>query len=127
MNKDRIRSTHATVLPFLMAAAALAGCASVAVHGDDLTQRTSAAIGLMPDQFEIFDRSDKGVRTDYRVRTKSGKSYSCYVTGMVSVTGRTVSDAICAQIGAGSSPAEARSTGSTQPCNALLKAAGKCR
>lgn len=69
----------------LVAVEMIAGCASVAVSEDVLTQRTSSALGLNPSQFTIYGRTDSGVRTDYSVRTMSGKTYACYVTGMFSL------------------------------------------
>ena len=79
----------------LAVVAFLAGCASAAVTGDALTQRTASAIGAAPGTFTIANRTDSGVRTDYTVTTNSGQHYNCYVTGGVSVLGRVVSDAIC--------------------------------
>lgn len=107
-----------------------AGCASVAVNDDALKSRTSSALGLSPSDFTISNRVDNGVRTDYTVQAK-GSTYNCYVTGVVSVTGRTVSDAICTQMqSAAAQPASKSSAKPTQApaasCNALLKAAGKC-
>lgn len=107
--------------------ALLVGCASVAVNNDSLTQRTSNALGLSPDQFTISNRSDSGVRTDYSVHTSAGKTYACYVTGTFSVTGRIVSDAICSTMQAGAPSSQATNETTHQPCNALLKAAGKCQ
>ena len=100
------------------------GCASMAVGEDALTQRTSVALGLAPDQFTISNRSDSGVRTDYSVRTASGKIYSCYVTGTVTVIGKTVSDAVCTETQSGASQGQAAAAGT---CNDLLRAAGKCK
>ena len=110
-------------------AAVLAGCASTAVTEDALQRNTAFALSLDASAFTISDRVDEGVKTSYRVRTQGGRLYSCYVTGVVSVTGRTVSDAICSEIGR---PGAARAaTPSARPatapnCNALLRAAGRC-
>lgn len=107
----------------------LAGCASVAVTGDALEKNTAFAIGAEPGTFTISDRQDQGLKTTYRATTSSGKKYSCYVTGMVSVVGRTVSDAMCNEITSGSA-AKAGAPASkapAAPCNALLKAAGRCK
>lgn len=103
----------------------LAGCASVAVTEDALVQRTSFALGVSADHFTISNRVDSGVRTDYDVHTQAGKDYACYVTGTVSVTGRTVSDAIC-KARQGTAQASQSTKESDSPCNDLLKAAGKC-
>lgn len=110
-----------------LVAATLAGCASIAVTDDVITQRTSTALGIQPSQFTISNRSDSGVRTDYQVTTTRGKHYSCYVTGMISQMGRTVSDAICTQMGAGSSKqGNTANSKSAKDCNTLLRAAGRC-
>lgn len=111
----------------LVAVGMIAGCASVAVNEDVLTQRTSSALGLNPSQFTISGRTDSGVRTDYSVRTMSGKNYACYVTGMFSLVGRAVSDAVCSEVNAGADAASQKSKSGGSPCNALLKAAGKCK
>lgn len=104
----------------------VAGCASVSVTKDALTQRTASALGVSASQFTISNRSDSGLRTDYDVQTSAGKRYACYVTGTMSVTGRVVSDAMCSANPTTQSPAE---KGAQKPakCNALLEAAGKCK
>ena len=114
---------------FLATIALLLGaCASMAVTGDVIVTNTSRALGLDKSQFTISDRADSGVQTTYAVHTKAGKSYSCYVTGTVSVTGRIVSDAICSEVArAGAGPAKTPSGPPKDPnCNALLRAAGRC-
>jgi hypothetical protein len=73
----------------------LSACASKAVSNDALVQRAGFALGLQAGSFSISDRRDDGVRTQFRVTTKSGAVHDCYVTGTFSVTGRIVSDAIC--------------------------------
>lgn len=70
-------------------------CASFAVTQTALEERTAQALTLKNTDFTITDRVDSGVRTDYQVHTKKGVTYSCYVTGTVTYTGKTVSDAIC--------------------------------
>lgn len=122
--------TVALKMCMLSAVALLAtGCASVAVTEDALSQRTSAAIGIEPGGFTISDRRDEGVKTTYAVKTNNGRSFSCYVTGLVTYFGRSVSDAVCTEM-ASSKSAKAGTakpvSGSTATCNALLKAAGKC-
>ena len=108
-------------LTAVLTAGLLAGCASVAVTEDAIKQKTAFALGLNQGDFAISNRVDDGVETRYSVKTKTGKTYNCYVTGTVTVLGRTVSDAICSTAGKGSK------TGSTgTQCNALLKAANKC-
>ncbi|WP_061238921.1 hypothetical protein [Ectopseudomonas composti] len=106
----------------ILLAGLVSGCASVAVSDNVLSQRTSLALGLTPDQFTISNRVDGGVRTDYNVKTRDGKNYACYVTGSVSVLGPVVSDALCNTMGGNDQPAQPVSNS----CNALLKAAGRC-
>ncbi|WP_038205661.1 hypothetical protein [Xenophilus azovorans] len=111
-------------------AAALAGCASTAVTTDALQRNTAFALGLDASAFTISDRVDEGVKTTYRVTTRGGRLYSCYVTGVVSMTGRVVSDALCNEIarpGAAREPNRPAGRPAAPPnCNALLKAAGRC-
>lgn len=121
--KNAIRNT--IILSAL--AALVTGCASVAVTGDAIEQRTAFALGLEQGSFVITDRQDEGIKTNYNVKAKNGRAWSCYVTGTFSVVGRVTSDAICTekagnkQAGkASAAPAPAAS------CNALLKAAGRC-
>lgn len=109
-------------LPALLALA-VTGCASMAVTSDALTQHTAKALSLTPSEFAISHRVDDGVRTNYTVTTNQGATYRCYVTGSLTVTGRNVSDAVCAPAGADSVEPDAGDSGE---CNALLKAAGKC-
>lgn len=107
----------------MLLALLISGCSSVSVKNDDLESRTSVALNLPKGSFTISDRVDSGVRTDYTVT--AGKSrYACYVTGSISVMGRNVSDAICTGSGKSAPGKPAGST--TQKCNDLLKAAGKC-
>ena len=99
------------------------GCASVAVSNDAIEKNTAFALGIEKGTFTISNRENDGVKSTYLVNTNAGKKYTCYVTGTVSVVGRVVSDAVCNEVG---KPAK-QATGTTaQPCNALLKAAGKC-
>lgn len=111
--------------------ALIGGCASVAVTSNTLEDRTALALGLNKGDFTIINRQDSGVRSDYTVQTKTGAQYSCYVTGAVSIVGRSVSDAICNQTVSVDKKAEKNTdkkapTPNNATCNALLKAAGKC-
>lgn|SRR5690606_13174804 len=101
--------------------ASVAGCASIAVSDDAIEQNTAVALGLPKGSFTISERVNDGVKSSYLVKTKTGRQYSCYVTGTVAVTGRVVSDAICQPQHGKASAKPAAS------CNALLKAAGKCQ
>ena len=105
----------------------IAGCASVTVDNNSIEDRTAFALGLDKSSFMVSNRVDDGVVSRYSVTTKAGKKYNCYVGGGLSILGRQVSDAICNDApsgGASSSPAAAGA--SPPPCNALLKAAGRC-
>lgn len=123
-----------TFIPVIMSIA-MFGCASVAVTSDSLEDRTSTALHLSKSDFSIIQREDKGLETDYIVKTKSGTQYNCYVTGGMSITGSLVSDAVCSKAitsktnskttGKTSKAPAANDTNNTQ-CNALLKAANKC-
>jgi hypothetical protein len=108
---------------FLTLTILVAGCASIAVSDDAIEQNTATTLGLQKGNFTISDRVDDGVKSGYTVQTKTGKKYSCYVTGTVSYMGRVVSDAVCNEIGGKQTKQAAPSNGT---CNALLKAAGKC-
>jgi len=99
----------------------LAGCASVAVTDNSIEKNTAHALGLDKGSFTISNREDSGIKTTYNVKTKSGKNYSCYVTGTISVVGRVVSDAMCTEMGKSET-----SEAPKKPCDALSKAAGKC-
>ena len=123
MNKKFVRLAALVSAGVLVAF--VSGCASVAVTSDAIETNTAHALGVDKGTFTISDRADDGVKTTYNVKTDSGKRYSCYVTGTVTVMGRVVSDAMCNEIkttkqvsGGAAAPAPA--------CNALLKAAGKC-
>lgn len=131
MKKSFIGRTSLVAVAILAATLA-AGCASVAVSNDAIEQNTATALNLTPGSFTITDRVDSGARTSYTVKTTAGKQYNCYVTGGVSLMGRSVSDPVCSAVNevaksakqsTGQTPA---SSSSTTPCNALLKAAGKC-
>lgn len=87
------------ILTLVAFAGVLSGCASMVVTDEKLQQRTAFALGLDVDSFTIANRSDEGIRTDYSVKTKSGQSYNCYMTGIFSFVGPAVSDAICSKPG----------------------------
>lgn len=108
---------------FLLAITLASGCASVAVTGDAIEQKTAFALGIERGSFTISNRADDGLSSTYQVTTQSGKKYSCYVEGTVALYGRVVSDAVCKPAGKAASRSGNPETSS---CNALLKAAGKC-
>ena len=103
---------------------ALAGCASTVVKEEHIVKKTAFALGLEKDAFTISDRADDGLQTTYTVKTKTGKKYNCYVEGSFSFgTGSVVTDAICNEVGKTETQ---KGDSGKPPCNALLKAAGKC-
>jgi hypothetical protein len=103
----------------------LAGCASIAVSDDAIVKNTSFTLGVEASKFTISDRVDDGFTTTYRVKTADGANFKCYVTGTVSVVGKSVSDAICRPADASGLEQKPHNTKDTE-CNALLSAAGKC-
>ena len=113
-----------------IAAVRLGGCATT-IDQNTLDQRTSNAVGQPVGAFTISDRSEEsGGRINYTVKTRNGANYRCYLyspTGFAKVMtlGQTpTSDAICSPMGSGAAPgAQSKPVG---PCNALLKAAGRC-
>ncbi|MDR3413621.1 MAG: hypothetical protein P4L87_22150 [Formivibrio sp.] len=121
MKTIHLRRTVATFV--VMLAGLVAGCASVAVSNDAIEKNTAFSLGIEKGTFTISNREDHGVKSSYLVNTNAGKKYTCYVTGTVSVVGRVVSDAVCNEVG---KPAKQTTGTTTQSCNALLKAAGKC-
>jgi hypothetical protein len=90
-----------------------AGCASVAVTDPSILERTAATLGVNQNQLTITDRSDSGIQTSYKAKTADGRTFNCYVTGTISVIGRTVSDAMCNE------PGHAGTIGTSD--NALLR------
>ena len=126
----KTRTTRTAALVTLAAAAALvSGCASLAVTGDAIEKNTARTLGLTPGTFTVSNREDDGVKTTYNVETQTGKRYACYVTGTVSMMGRVVSDAICTEQsgGRGKPPAAQAPVPADTSCNALLRAAGRCK
>lgn len=122
MKKTFIR--RAVIVSIAVLAVLAGGCASVAESNDAVEQRTSLALGLAPGSFAISDRVDDGVKTSYTVKIKSGKQYSCYVTGGLSLMGRMVSDPICNEL---AKPAKQTLRNGSSSCSPLLKAAGQCK
>ncbi len=88
---------HFAALTFSMIFAS--GCASVAVNESSILDHTAATLGVSPSQLTISDRQDAGIKTSYKAKVTGGKIYNCYVTGMYSLVGRVVSDAMCSEPG----------------------------
>lgn len=80
---------------FFVTAALNAGCASVAVTDDAIADRTAFALGLNKTDITISNRTNEGTTARYNVRTKAGQEYNCFVGGMITAMGRTVSEAVC--------------------------------
>ncbi len=83
----------------LAASLTITGCASIAVTEGAIAERTATALGMDVGDFTINQRVDEGVTSRYKVTTRSGDEYSCYVTGSFGVTGRAVSEAVCSRRG----------------------------
>jgi hypothetical protein len=111
----------------------ISGCALVQTNklsDDVLTQRTGFALGLDKSEFTISNRQEpnKSSEVYYLVTTKSGKKFNCYVAaGFTSIVtpNSDASDAVCSEMGGSSGTSSGNSKG--KACNALLKAAGKCK
>lgn len=124
-------------IPAAAAAAAtilvLAGCAAT-ITQEGLEQRTAQAIGREAGTLTISDRQEEGAgRINYRVRTRDGATYSCYLYGATGFQramsfGQTPhSDAICTPLAR--TGANAPATVPSAPpatCDALRKAANRC-
>lgn len=91
---NRIHLLAALLAPLLATA-----CASISVTDQAIVDRTAFALGLTNTDFTVSNRVDDGTTARYSVRTKSGQEYQCFVGGAISVTGRTVSEAICTKKG----------------------------
>lgn len=95
--------------------------ASFAVSDESLVSRTETAIGLPSSDFSISDRVNEGVTARYKVRTKAGKQYNCFVGGSLTGIGKSVSEAVCKPLDG---------SGNTSPsyknCDALSRQAGRC-
>ncbi|ULJ69079.1 hypothetical protein MIS45_10035 [Wielerella bovis] len=101
----------------LICAAVLSACGTVgnAVISDNaLKEKAAFALDTTADKVTISNRHGDIDSVKF-VATTRGRSHQCYIT---TVAGVLSSDAICS--GAGSA------TGSTN-CNALSKAAGRCK
>lgn len=96
-------NTHITTLALTaivaLGSALATGCASIAVTDEAIVDRTAFALGLAKGDFTVSNRVDDGTTTRYSVRTKTGQDFNCFVGGSISVTGRTVSEAICTKKG----------------------------
>jgi hypothetical protein len=101
----------------LMAAVALTACGNIdnAVRSDESIQQKAAfALGTTADKVVISNRRSElgAVRFD---ATSNDRKFQCYYTTTAGIT----SDVLC-------SPTDGGAPAAGAPCNALLKAAGKC-
>lgn len=112
----------------------LCGCATT-VTQQGIEQRTSQAIGREVGTFTITDQQKEegsNGRINYRVRTREGASYSCYMYSPSQFTkamtfGQTPqSDAICTAMAGQGGGGAATAAPAPASCNALLRAAKRC-
>ena len=75
-----------------LALLAVAGCASLAVTDQALTERTAGAVGLKKTGFTVSQRMDDSTRTRSAVRKPTGQEFNCFVGGSFNVLGRSVSN-----------------------------------
>lgn len=101
------------------------GCAMLGaernVSDADIISRTESAIGVPSSNFTISNRVNEGVTARYKVMTKSGKQYNCFVGGSLTGIGKSVSEAVCTALD-GSGEVQTPK----KPCDALSRAAGRC-
>ena len=93
------------------------------VDDQDLQKNAAMTIGVNTNNVSINNRETNGAKTTFQA-TANGKQYICYVTsGAAGLYGGSfLSDAICQPMQSNSSQQD-----NTPSCNALLKAAGKCK
>lgn len=112
----------------------LCGCGTT-VTQQGIEQRTSQAIGREVGTFTISDQQKEegsNGRINYRVRTREGASYSCYMYSPSQFTkamtfGQTPqSDAICTAMAGQGGGGAATAAPAPASCNALLRAAKRC-
>ena len=104
-----------TTVTWLAIAGALSGCASTLQSNDDLQAATAMSMGLQPADVTISNRQDSATATNYWVRTRAGREYSCVRTAGISVLGAVKSSPLC-------NPTNAKAEAAPQPSNALLDA-----
>ena len=110
----------------LSGAAALAGCA--AGSNNAVETKTAHTLGLQKRAVAISGCADDGTESTYFVKFNKAKTYSCYLTGSVSLVGRLISDAAGCETGKGAmspvTPSAATQSAQCEP-NLLLGATGK--
>jgi hypothetical protein len=102
-------------LSLVVAASALAGCAAGLQSTDDLQAATAMSLGLQPGDVTLTNRQENGTATNYWVRTRQGREYSCVRTATYSMIGPVKSSPLC-------NPTNAAAKAQPQPSNALLDA-----
>lgn len=96
----------------------LAGCSTVGnavISDESLKTKAAFALETNANKVKISDRTSDGLDTIRFNAKVKGKKYQCYIT---TVAGVVSSEAICAR---GSLPKK------TTSCNALLRAAKRCK
>lgn len=102
----------------------LAGCGSIAssmAKDSDLQEKAGVALNTTPDRIKILDRSTSLDAVKFRVQSSKG-IYNCYYT---SVYGAVDSDTVCSGPVDGATAEDSKAT--STKCNALTKAAGRCK
>ncbi|MCL2655970.1 MAG: hypothetical protein FWD62_00880 [Betaproteobacteria bacterium] len=101
----------------LLIVTVLAACGTIdnAVRSDDsIKEKAAFALGTTPDKVTITNRRSEIDSVKFNA-TVNGRVFQCYYT-----TAGVSSDALCSPTDGGPAPAGSN-------CNALLKAAGKCK
>jgi hypothetical protein len=62
-------------------AALSAGCAAQMLSDERLRANTAGALGTLPDDLTISNRTEQVPNTYYTVTTKAGAEYSCIING----------------------------------------------
>lgn len=100
----------------LFAVAALTACGTIdnAVRSDEsIQEKTAFALGTTAENVTISNRRSELGSVKFNATT-NGRMFQCYYT-----TAGITSDVLC-------SPTDGGAPAAGAPCNALLKAAGKC-
>lgn len=105
-------------------AAFFSGCGMISgaiVSDEELLDKAETATGIARSNLSIVSESkDPSIdAVNYQVTDREGNLYKCYYTSIVAVD----SDAICTKISKDGTAQPANSGN----CNALLRAAGKCK
>lgn len=102
---------------FLLAATMLTACGTIdnAVRSDEsIKEKAAFSLGTTPEKIAISNRRSEMDSVKFNA-TYNGRFFQCYYT-----TAGISSDALC-------SPTDGAAAPVGSPCNALLKATGKCQ